>query len=41
VKAAYRTQVKQVHPDHGGSHEEFLALQAAYEAVLRLCRYHP
>jgi curved DNA-binding protein CbpA len=41
VKAAYRKQVKQFHPDQGGSHEEFLALQAAYEEALRLCRYHP
>lgn len=40
VKAAYRNRVKQVHPDQGGSHEEFLALQTAYEEALRLCRYH-
>jgi hypothetical protein len=41
VKAAYRKRVKQFHPDHGGSHEEFLTLQTAYEEALRLCRYHP
>ena len=41
VKAAYRKRVKQFHPDHGGSHEEFLGLQAAYEEALRLCRYQP
>jgi curved DNA-binding protein CbpA len=39
VKAAYRQRVKQVHPDYGGKHEDFLALQAAYEEALRLCRY--
>lgn len=41
VKAAYRKRVKQTHPDHGGGQGEFLALQAAYEEALRLCRYHP
>jgi hypothetical protein len=41
VKAAYRRLVKQVHPDRGGHHDEFLALQAAYEQALRLCRYTP
>jgi hypothetical protein len=40
VKAAYRERVKQFHPVHGGSHEEFLTLQGAYEEALRLCRYH-
>lgn len=39
VKAAYRRLAKSAHPDHGGSHEQFLALQAAYEEALRLCRY--
>lgn len=39
VKAAYRQRVKQVHPDYGGKHEDFLALQAAYQEALRLCRY--
>jgi hypothetical protein len=38
VKAAYRRLVKQVHPDQGGNHDEFLKLQAAYEQALRLCR---
>ncbi|HEX9923665.1 MAG TPA: DnaJ domain-containing protein [Anaerolineae bacterium] len=41
VKAAYRKLAKQAHPDQGGSHEQFLALQAAYEQALRLCRYGP
>jgi hypothetical protein len=39
VKVAYRELAKRVHPDRGGSHDEFLALQAAYEEALRLCRY--
>ena len=30
VKAAYRARVKAVHPDHGGSQEEFKRLQEAY-----------
>jgi hypothetical protein len=39
VKAAYRRLAKRAHPDHGGSHGEFLKLQAAYEQALHLCRY--
>lgn len=39
VKAAYRELAKRAHPDHGGSHDEFLALQAAYEQALHVCRY--
>lgn len=31
VKQAYFTKAKQVHPDHGGTVEEFRALQAAFE----------
>lgn len=38
VKAAYRRLVKQVHPDQGGNHDEFLKLQVAYEQALRLCQ---
>ena len=30
VRDAYRTRVKQVHPDHGGSQAEFKRLQEAY-----------
>ena len=37
VKSAYRKSVKRSHPDGGGSHAEFLALQAAYEEALQLC----
>lgn len=36
VRSAYRQLVRQVHPDHGGDHNDFLALQAAYEQALRL-----
>ncbi len=38
VKSAYRRLAKEVHPDQGGTQEEFLALQAAYQEALRLCR---
>jgi hypothetical protein len=30
VKAAYREQVKDAHPDHGGDHEEFQRVREAY-----------
>jgi len=30
VKAAYQEKVKQVHPDHGGDHEEFRQVREAY-----------
>ena len=30
VKTAYRTRVKQVHPDHGGDEEEFKRVREAY-----------
>lgn len=30
VKSAYREQVKRVHPDHGGNHEEFRRVREAY-----------
>ncbi len=38
VKKAYRSLAKGAHPDGGGSHERFLALQDAYEQALRMCR---
>jgi hypothetical protein len=38
VKEAYRSLVKHAHPDGGGTHDEFLALQGAYEQALRMCR---
>ena len=40
VKGAYRKLVKSAHPDGGGSQEQFLALQEAYEQALQLCRGH-
>jgi DnaJ-class molecular chaperone len=30
VRDAYREQVKEAHPDHGGDREEFTALREAY-----------
>jgi hypothetical protein len=39
VKAAYRELAKRAHPDRGGSHSEFLKLQAAYKQALHLYRY--
>lgn len=35
IEAVYRAKAKRLHPDAGGSEEEFKALQAAYEAVKR------
>ena len=34
VKTAYRDMVKQHHPDQGGSVQDFLHLQEAYEYLL-------
>jgi hypothetical protein len=36
VRRAYRRLALERHPDRGGSHEAFLALQKDYEAALRL-----
>ena len=33
VRRAYREKVKEVHPDHGGSHDEFEQVQEAYAAA--------
>jgi curved DNA-binding protein CbpA len=30
VRSAYRTKIKEAHPDHGGDREEFKRLQDAY-----------
>lgn len=35
IRAAYRQRVKETHPDAGGSEEEFLKVQAAFEAAGR------
>jgi hypothetical protein len=37
VKSAYRRLAKSAHPDGGGSHADFLALQTAYQQALRMC----
>ena len=34
VKRAYRTTVKRVHPDNGGSQKEFILAQRAYEFIM-------
>jgi len=34
LKRAYRTRVKQLHPDHGGDERRFLWLQAQFEEAL-------
>ncbi|WP_339672602.1 DNA-J related domain-containing protein [Dasania marina] len=33
VKQRYRRLAKQHHPDHGGDHEQFIALRAAFEVL--------
>ena len=38
LKQAYRTRVKQLHPDHGGDQRRFLMLQADFEEALVLVR---
>ncbi len=35
VKRAYKRKARELHPDNGGSNDEFLALQHAYEQALR------
>lgn len=37
VRSAYRARSKEVHPDAGGDHDEFLRLQTAYEEAQRYC----
>jgi hypothetical protein len=34
VKEAYRRKAKELHPDHGGDHDEFVKLEAAYRMAL-------
>ena len=36
VHRAYRKQVKNAHPDHGGDADQFKRLQAAYEEALKI-----
>ncbi|RYF36683.1 MAG: hypothetical protein EOO38_27355 [Cytophagaceae bacterium] len=33
MRRAYRTRISQVHPDKGGSPEEFSRVQLAYEVL--------
>lgn len=33
IDKAFREKVKQTHPDHGGSNEEFIKVMAAYETI--------
>jgi hypothetical protein len=35
IKAAYRRRALEVHPDRGGSREDFLAVEGAYRQLLR------
>ena len=35
IKAAYRDKAKAMHPDHGGSDEQFCKLTEAYHALMR------
>jgi Leucine-rich repeat (LRR) protein len=40
VRMAYRERAKQLHPDHGGSVEEFKSLQEAYDRALEYTKFH-
>jgi len=40
VLAAYRRQVKELHPDRGGDLQQFLKLQKHFEQALALARSH-
>ena len=37
VRRAYRTRSRTAHPDVGGSHDEFVRLQRAYQQAMRAC----
>jgi hypothetical protein len=39
VRMAYRERAKQAHPDHGGSIEEFVRLQQAYDRALEYVKF--
>jgi hypothetical protein len=38
IQRAYRARAKQVHPDAGGSQEQFVKLRNSYEQALEFCR---
>jgi DnaJ-class molecular chaperone len=40
VRSQYRELAKRYHPDAGGSHADFLALQQAYEHVMEYLQTH-
>jgi hypothetical protein len=40
VRMAYRERAKQLHPDHGGSVQEFKNLQEAYDRALEYTKFH-
>ena len=40
VRTRYRELAKHYHPDAGGSHADFLALQQAYEQVMEYLQTH-
>jgi len=40
VRMAYREQAKQMHPDHGGSVQDFKSLQEAYDRALEYTKFH-
>lgn len=40
VRTSYRELAKRYHPDAGGSHADFLALQQAYEQVIEYLQTH-
>jgi hypothetical protein len=40
LMAAYRAQVKELHPDRGGDRKRFLILQRFFEEALELVRQH-
>ncbi len=37
IRQAYRSRSREAHPDVGGSHEEFVRLQRAYQQAMRAC----
>jgi hypothetical protein len=40
VKEAYLAKAKHAHPDAGGDHEQFVALQTDFERALEYCKFH-
>src|SRR5262245_4465745 len=40
IRMAYGDNIKQAHPDHGGSAHEFMKLQEEYERALEYVKFH-